>query len=76
MSYFEEHGGPSIEKHNVFVCFWCYSLVAQIGGWGDGGGLGLTDCVIAVRPEFPAPCGVTPVAVGSGDPGAAAKERS
>ena len=48
MSYFEEHGGcPSIEKHNVFAGFWCYSL----------GGLGLTDRVIAVRPEFPAPCG-------------------
>ena len=28
----------------------------RLGGWGDGG-LGLTDRVIAVRPEFPAPCG-------------------
>ena len=27
---------------------------------GDGLGLGLTGCVIAVVPEFPAPCGCSP----------------
>ena len=49
---------------------WSHRLGMR-GGMGGWGGLGLTDCVIAVVLEFPAPCGVTPVAVGSGDPGAA-----
>ena len=49
MSYFEEHGGPSIEKHNVFVCFWCYSLVAQIGMGGGDGGVGVTILPIGAK---------------------------
>ena len=52
---FAEHESESIEKHTVFVCF---------EGRTDWGGWGLTDRVIAVGLEFPAPCGCGPWAAG------------
>ena len=56
---FAEHESESIEKQTVFVGF----LVAQIGG-----GLGLTDRVIAVRWSFlhPAAAALPAVVGGSG----------
>ena len=59
---FAEHESESIEKHTVFVGF---------EGRTDWGGLGLTDRVISVGLEFPAPCGCGPWAAGCG---AAAKK--
>ena len=59
---FAEHESESIEKHTVFVGF----LGRTDWGGAGAGGWGLTDRVIAVGLEFPAPCGCGPWAAGCG----------
>ena len=65
---FGDHEGESIEKPTVLLGF--FEGRTERAGLGLGG-LGLTDRVIAVGLEFPAPCGCGPWAAGCC--GAAAK---
>ena len=57
---FGDHKGESIEKPTVLLDFF--------EGRTERAGLGLTDRVIAVGLEFPAPCGCGPWAAGCGAP--------
>ena len=71
---FGDHEGESIEKPTVLLGFFeGRTERAGAGGWGLGG-LGLTDRVIAVGLEFPAPCGCGPAVAGAAGRGATANQ--